>query len=219
MSDLERFALKALVAAGHVEQSKVDEAIAIGAAAGTRQVGAVQEPVLFAVESKAFEAHAASRKLNLDQHPLHYLFLDRVTDEARHAWKAALLFSPPARAVDPQDPWRGLYSPHLMPTLDGVNLYHVAHPDLPSWPKNEDEERGIGPLITAQGFAVEVVFGEYPEDEGEEVDYCAWLASWTPEAPAGDHWRLVGIQDTEDGPAAFFVRPLALIDGGKAVQS
>ncbi|HFF6210387.1 TPA: hypothetical protein ACGCHH_000299 [Stenotrophomonas maltophilia] len=60
----------------------------------------VREPVAFAVESKAFEAHAASRKLNLCQHPLHYLFLDRVTDEARQAWKAALAFAPPAQAVD-----------------------------------------------------------------------------------------------------------------------
>lgn len=131
----------------------------------------------------------------------------------------AAIDAPPAQAVAPEDPWRGLYNPNLMPTLDGVNLYHVAHPDLPSWPKDEDEERGIGPLITAQGFAVEVVFGEYPEDEGEEVDYCAWLASWAPNPPAGDAWRLVCIQDTEDGPAAFFVRPLALIGGGKAVQS
>ncbi|HFT6991359.1 MAG: hypothetical protein KH046_00615 [Stenotrophomonas maltophilia] len=123
---------------------------------------------------------------------------------------------PRAQAVDPADPWRGLYSPDLMPKLDGVNLYHVAHPDLPSWPKDEDEERGIGPLITAQGFAIEVVFGEYPDDDGEEVDYCAWLASWTPDAPAGADWRMVCIQDTEDGPAAFYVRPLALIDS-KAV--
>lgn len=60
----------------------------------------VGEPVPFAVESKAFEAHAASRKLNLCQHPLHYLFLDRATDEARHAWKAALAFAQPAQAVD-----------------------------------------------------------------------------------------------------------------------
>ncbi|MCI1157034.1 hypothetical protein MOQ18_12770 [Stenotrophomonas maltophilia] len=60
----------------------------------------VRQPVPFAVESKAFEAHAASRKLNLCQHPLHYLFLDRATDEARHAWKAALAFAPPAQAVD-----------------------------------------------------------------------------------------------------------------------
>jgi len=120
--------------------------------------------------------------------------------------------SKPAQAVDPADPWRGLYSPDLMPKLDGVNMYHVAHPDLPSWPKDEDEERGIGPLITAQGFAVEVVFGEYPDDDGEAVDYCAWLATWSPESPKGADWRLVCIQDTEDGPAAFFVRPLALID-------
>lgn len=118
----------------------------------------------------------------------------------------------PAQSVDPADPWRGLYGPALMPELDGVNLYHVAHPDLPSWPKDEDEERGIGPLVTAQGFAMAVVLGEYPEDDGGDVDYCAWLASWTPDSPAGAEWRLVCIQDTEDGPAAFFVRPLALID-------
>ncbi len=126
---------------------------------------------------------------------------------------------PTAQAVDPTDPWRGLYSPDLMPKLDGVNMYHVAHPDLPSWPKDEDEECGIGPLITAQGFAVEVVFGEYPDDDGEAVDYCAWLASWSPESPKGADWRLVCIQDTEDGPAAFFVRPLALIDSQAAGQS
>ena len=119
-------------------------------------------------------------------------------------------------ALDPADPWRGLYDPAKMPKLDGVNLYHAAHPDLPSWPKDEDEERGVGPLVKAQGFALEAVFGEYPDDDGEEVDYCAWLASWTPDAPTGADWRLVCIQDTEEGPAAFYVRPLALID--KAVQ-
>lgn len=60
----------------------------------------VGEPVPFAVESKAFETHAASRDLNLVQHPLHYLFLDPVTVEARRAWKAALAFAPTAQAVD-----------------------------------------------------------------------------------------------------------------------
>lgn len=52
-----------------------------------------RQPVEFTVESKAWEKHAASRKLNLCQHPLHYLYLDHVTHEARQAWKAALAFA------------------------------------------------------------------------------------------------------------------------------
>ncbi|WP_313401474.1 hypothetical protein [Stenotrophomonas sp.] len=120
--------------------------------------------------------------------------------------------TPAAPGIDPADPWRGLYAPELMPKLDGVNAYHVAHPDLPSWPKGEDEERGVSPLIKAQGFELEAVFGEYPEDDDEDPDYCAWLAQWQPTPPTGEHWRLVCIQDTEDGPAAFYVRPFALID-------
>lgn len=117
-----------------------------------------------------------------------------------------------APGIDPADPWRGLYAPDKMPKLDGVNAYHVAHPDLPSWPKEEDEERGISPLVKAQGFELEAVFGEYPEDDDADPDYCAWLAQWEPTPPTGEHWRLVCIQDTEDGPAAFYVRPFALID-------
>lgn len=117
-----------------------------------------------------------------------------------------------ASRIDPADPWRGLYAPELMPKLDGVKVWHAAHPDLPEWP--DEEERSIGPLIVAQGFAFAVVSGEYPDDDyaADEPDACAWLASWRPEPPAGDHWRLAMIHDTEDGPAAVFVRPLALID-------
>jgi len=119
--------------------------------------------------------------------------------------------TPTARGIDPVDPWRGLYAPELMPKLDGVNDWIAAHPDLPQWP--DDEERGIDNLIKAQGFAYAVVGDEYPdEDEAVELDPCAWLANWKPEPPAGEHWRLVMVQDTEDGPAAVFVRPLALID-------
>lgn len=118
-----------------------------------------------------------------------------------------------ARGLDPADPWRGLYAAELMPKLDGVNDYHAAHPDLPEWP--DDEERSIGPLISAQGFAYHAINDEYPWDEGEpgeEFDTCAWLANWKPEPPAGEHWRLVMVHDTEDGPAAVFVRPLGLVD-------
>lgn len=125
---------------------------------------------------------------------------------------AALASTSAAPGIDPADPWRGLYAPELMPKLDGVDAYHVAHPDLPSWPKGEDEERGVSPLVKAQGFELEAVFGEYPDDDDEDPDYCAWLAQWQPAPPVGEHWRLVCIQDTEDGPAAFYVRPFALID-------
>lgn len=124
----------------------------------------------------------------------------------------SLVSTPAAPGIDPADPWRGLYAPELMPKLDGVDAYHVAHPDLPSWPKGEDEERGVSPLVKAQGFELEAVFGEYPDDDDEDPDYCAWLAQWQPAPPVGEHWRLVCIQDTEDGPAAFYVRPFALID-------
>lgn len=113
--------------------------------------------------------------------------------------------------IDPADPWRGLYAPELMPTLDGTNDWIASHPDLPQWP--DDEERGIDNLIKAQGFAYAVVGDEYPDEDdtgGEAFDTCAWLAAWKPEPPAGEHWRLVMIHDTEDGPAAVFVRPLAL---------
>ncbi|MGE4460617.1 MAG: hypothetical protein AB7D31_15335 [Stenotrophomonas sp.] len=125
------------------------------------------------------------------------------------AWPAGISAAP---GIDLADPWRGLYDPARMPKLDGVNDYHVAHPDLPKWP--EDDERGISPLVKAQGFELEVVLGDYTEEGADDPDhdFCAWLAQWKPAPPAGDHWRLVCIQDTEDGPAALYVRPLALID-------
>ena len=131
--------------------------------------------------------------------------------------------TPAAPGIDPADPWRGLYAPELMPKLDGVDDWIVSHPDLPQWP--DDEERGIDNLIKAQGFAFAVVGDEYPDDDdasGGEFDTCAWLADWKPEPPAGAHWRLVMVHDTEDGPAAVYVRPLALIDatpkGGSDAQ-
>ena len=89
---------------------------AAAALAARQPVG--QEPVAFAVESAAFEAHAKGAGLNMEQHPLHYLFLDETTHAARQAWKAALQFQPPAQCIDlgqPNEPGRTLYV-----DLDGV---------------------------------------------------------------------------------------------------
>ena len=44
----------------------------------------------FKNESKAFEEFAINNRLDMSQHPLHYLFLDRTTGRARSSWKACL---------------------------------------------------------------------------------------------------------------------------------
>lgn len=42
------------------------------------------------IEQDAFEAWAASEKMLMDTHPLHWLFLDPKTNAARQGWKAGL---------------------------------------------------------------------------------------------------------------------------------
>lgn len=43
-------------------------------------------------EQEAFEAWASAEKMNMQIHPLHYLFLNGETYAARQAWKAAILY-------------------------------------------------------------------------------------------------------------------------------
>lgn len=45
-----------------------------------------------AKEVEAFEDFARDNRLNMAQHPLHYLFLDSNTSMARLGWKAAVEF-------------------------------------------------------------------------------------------------------------------------------
>lgn len=45
-----------------------------------------------AKEVEAFEDFARVNRLNMAQHPLHYLFLDTHTSMARSAWKVAIEF-------------------------------------------------------------------------------------------------------------------------------
>ncbi|MTI72210.1 MAG: hypothetical protein FH747_00930 [Stenotrophomonas sp.] len=151
---------------------------------------------------------------NLHAHLLHMLGAKDHEDAGRIIGElhAAAMRTPATPGIDPTDPWRGLYDPARMPKLDGVGDYVAAHPDLPEWP--EDDERSIAPLIRAQGFAWAAVSGDYGTDymSVDEFDTCSWLAAWKPGPPAGEGWRQVLVHDTEDGPVAVFVRPLALID-------
>jgi hypothetical protein len=43
-------------------------------------------------EQLAFEAYASSKGLDLSKHPLHYLFLDGKTNQARSAWRECLVY-------------------------------------------------------------------------------------------------------------------------------
>jgi len=110
--------------------------------------------------------------------------------------------------VDPADPWRGLYHASRLPArnADGEIL---CHPDVPMWA--DGRELSLRPLFLAQGFDLVVVEGEFSgEGIGSEVYNAAQeLHDWNPEAP-GDDWRLAWLGETEDGLAAWFVRPLAI---------
>ncbi|TIK70878.1 hypothetical protein E4416_08995 [Stenotrophomonas maltophilia] len=110
--------------------------------------------------------------------------------------------------VDPADPWRGMYHPSRLPArnADGEIL---CHPDVPMWA--DGREVSLRPLFLAQGFDLVVVEGEFSEEGIGSGAYNAAqeLQDWNPEGP-GEDWRLAWLGETEDGLAAWFVRPLAI---------
>ncbi|KKF85807.1 hypothetical protein D7U93_11190 [Stenotrophomonas maltophilia] len=110
--------------------------------------------------------------------------------------------------VDPADPWRGLYHPSRLPARNADGEIR-CHPDVPMWA--DGREASLRPLFLAQGFDLAVVEGEFSEEGIGSGVYNASqeLHDWNPEAP-GEDWRLVWLGETEDGLAAWFVRPLAI---------
>lgn len=110
--------------------------------------------------------------------------------------------------VDPADPWRGLYHPSRLPARNADGEI-PCHPDVPMWA--DGREVSLRPFFLAQGFDLVVVEGEFSEEGIGSGVYSAAqeLHDWSPEAPAGD-WRLAWLGETEDGLAAWYVRPLAI---------
>ncbi|WP_329759722.1 hypothetical protein [Stenotrophomonas geniculata] len=110
--------------------------------------------------------------------------------------------------VDPADPWRGLYHPSRLPARNADGEI-PCHPDVPAWA--DGREVSLRPLLLAQGFDLQVTFGDFTEEAVETGDHRYWdeVRAWQPTGPGAD-WRLVWLGDTEDGPAAWFVRPLAI---------
>jgi len=110
--------------------------------------------------------------------------------------------------IDVADPWRGLYQATRLPAP--TEYGDIAHPDIPCWP--DDREDALDKLVHAQGVDFQIVAGEFTEAALEDGDEMYWeeMRAWTPVAPAEGEWRLAWKGDTEDGPYAWFVRPMAL---------
>ncbi len=110
--------------------------------------------------------------------------------------------------IEPADPWRGLYDPARLPARDGHGEV-MCHPDVPAWA--DGRESSLLPLFYAQGFDLVVVEAEFEEESVGTGVYAntQQMIDWIPEGPGAD-WRLVWLGETEDGLAAWFVRPLAI---------
>jgi hypothetical protein len=110
--------------------------------------------------------------------------------------------------IDPADPWRGMYDPARLPARDGHGEV-MCHPDVPAWA--DGRESSLLPLFYAQGFDLVVVEAEFEEESVGTGVYAniQQMIDWNPEGPGAD-WRLVWLGETEDGLAAWFVRPLAI---------
>lgn len=98
---IERFAHNVFRAIGVLEKSREPEAAAEALAllktalfnyqpALQKSEDALVPDGALKDEQGAFEAHARSAKLNMEMHPLHYLFTDPVTYKVRQGWRAAL---------------------------------------------------------------------------------------------------------------------------------
>lgn len=99
-----------------------------------------------------------------------------------------------------------MFEPEKLPAQDEMGFFF--HPDIPG----EEEGDDVRALCLALGFDAKSVAMEDDNpalaDEWAAEDMTA-PTRWNPTPPTGDGWQLVAKYDTEDGPAAMFVRPNA----------
>lgn len=105
-----------------------------------------------------------------------------------------------------------LFSPLSMPPRDKDGM--CCHPDLLTdrWNMDDNEEAYDRTKFAEAGFEVDFIEFEYDAPEELQEAWCengdANCSAWQPSRPAGEGWMLAGIWDHEDGPLAFYVRPL-----------
>lgn len=101
--------------------------------------------------------------------------------------------------IDLQDLRDKLLAPRA---IERDNTGMLDHPDLPA----VDEYVNMRMFFSAFGIECGVIMMD--DDVEPEVfeAYEGDCSSWTPSRPTGEDWVLVSIHDTEDGPAALYVR-------------
>ncbi len=82
-----------------------------------------------------------------------------------------------------------------------------THPDIPEF---HEDASAYQQWLKGQGLQIYTcdMFDDLPEAETHpyfEAD-AAHCLGWEPHPPAGDGWFCLAIQDTDDGPAAFWAR-------------
>ncbi|GEQ77968.1 hypothetical protein CTTA_4973 [Comamonas testosteroni] len=146
------------------------------------------------------------------------------TDAPRRIWKAVLALAPsapadalatatglPAQAVLDY-PWRDRL-------LDGRELVRdqqgfAEHSELPLL------DEGMKPRAFFAALGVEMKHtmadDDLSMDEYDAMSDAENWSAWMPRPPIGDAWNLVAIFDTEDGPAAWWMRELRASQEGVA---
>jgi len=108
-------------------------------------------------------------------------------------------------------PVRPIFDPRFMPARNSEGFVH--HPDLDDrWGHPLLGEEYMDTLKLAEaGFAWDWcdMDGDVPDEELEAMSDACDCTGWTPPDRSADSWQLVAIYDTEDGPRAFYIRPIS----------
>lgn len=91
---------------------------------------------------------------------------------------------------------------------DDMGCWH--HPDLPLHEEGDTPEETVAQWSQRVGIEIHRVDAEDDMDEEafEEVRDGGDCLSWVPSQPSGDGWYLIAIKITEDGPMAWWARPV-----------
>lgn len=103
-----------------------------------------------------------------------------------------------------------MFDPARLPPPDEMGFFF--HPDIPG----EDEDDDVRALCRSAGFETAVLTMDLDAPELSDAwhdDDMSAPTRWHPTLAPENTWQLVAKFDTEDGPCALFVRPIAPAPG------